>query len=147
MDIRPLSDDYAVSPQIAPEDIPAIAEAGFDTVVCNRPDGEIPPDLHAEALRPAIEAAGLRLVVNPVIGGALSMENVSAQKAAMQAGGKVLAYCASGNRSSIVWALALAGTRATEDLVAAGAQYGYQTPQFRDLIEKLAQESRARPGA
>jgi len=140
MDIRPLSDDYAVSPQIAPEDAPAIAAAGFDTVICNRPDGENPPELHAETLRAAIEGVGLRLVVNPVVGGALSMENVTAQKAAIEAGGKVLAYCASGNRSSIVWALALAGTRPTEDLVDAGARYGYQTPQFRDLIEKLAQE-------
>ena len=143
MDIRPLSDDYAVSPQIAPEDVPAIAEAGFDTVVCNRPDGEIPPELQAEALRPAVEAAGLRLVINPVVSGGLTMENVSAQKLAMDEGGRVLAYCASGNRSSIVWALALAGTRPTEELVAAGAQYGYQTPQFRDLIEKLARESGA----
>jgi uncharacterized protein (TIGR01244 family) len=140
MDIRPLSDDYAVTPQIAPEDAGAIAAAGFDTVVCNRPDGEVPPELQAEALRPALEAAGLRLVVNPVVGGALSMENVEAQKAAIEGGEKVLAYCASGNRSSIVWALALAGTRPTEELVAAGAQYGYQVPQFRELVDKLARE-------
>lgn len=143
MDIRPLSDDYAVSPQITAEDAPAIAAAGFDTVVCNRPDTEIPPELQAEALRPAIEAAGLRLVVNPVVGGALSEENVRAQKAAMEGGGRVLAYCASGNRSSIVWALALAGTRPTDELVAAGAKYGYQVPQFRELIERLARERRA----
>lgn len=140
MDIRPLSEDYAVSPQIEAGDAPAIAAVGFDTVVCNRPDGEVPPELAAEALRPALAAAGLELVVNPVVGGALSMENVAAQKAAMARGGRVLAYCASGNRSAIVWALALAGTRPTEELVAAGARYGYQTAKFRDLIEKLAQE-------
>ncbi|MCC5989800.1 MAG: TIGR01244 family phosphatase [Pararhodobacter sp.] len=139
MDIRPLDDGYAVSPQIAPEDIAAIAEAGFTTVIDNRPDAEIPPELHAEALRPALEAAGISLVVNPVVGGALTMENVEAQRAAIDsAPGKVLAYCASGNRSSIVWALALAGRRPTDELVAAGARYGYQVPQFRDMIEKLA---------
>lgn len=139
MDIRPLDENYAVSPQIAPEDIAAIAAAGFTTVIDNRPDGEIPPELHAEALRPAFEAAGIALVVNPVVGGALTMENVTAQRAAIDsASGKVLAYCASGNRSSIVWALAMAGRRPTGDLVAAGAQYGYQVPQFRDMIDKLA---------
>jgi uncharacterized protein (TIGR01244 family) len=140
MEIRPLSEDYAVSPQIEAGDAEAIAAAGFDTVVCNRPDGEVPPELSVEALRPALEAAGLRLVVNPVVGGAPSMENVAAQRAAMEGGRKVLAYCASGNRSSIAWALALAGTRPTEELVAAGARYGYQVPQFRDLIERLARE-------
>ena len=139
MDIRPLDDSYAVSPQITPEDIAAIAEACYTTVIDNRPDGEIPPELHAEVLRPALEAAGISLVYNPVVGGALGMDNVTAQREAIDAAsGKVLAYCASGNRSSIVWALALAGRRPTDELVAAGAQYGYQVPQFRDMIEKLA---------
>jgi len=140
MDIRPLTDAYSVTPQILAEDIPAIAAAGFTTVICNRPDGENPADLAAEALRPAIEAAGMVLVVNPVIGGALTMENVEAQRAALDgASGKVLAYCASGNRSSIVWALANAGRMPVDDLIAPGARYGYQVAQFRGLIEQLAQ--------
>ena len=140
MDIRPLTDAYSVTPQILAEDIPAIAAAGFTTVICNRPDGENPADLAAEALRPAIEAAGMVLVVNPVIGGALTMENVEAQRAALDgASGKVLAYCASGNRSSIVWALANAGRMPVDDLIAPAARYGYQVAQFRGLIEQLAQ--------
>lgn len=138
MDIRPLTDSYSVTPQILPEDIPAIAAAGYTTVICNRPDGENPPDLHADTLRSAVEAAGMGFVVNPVVGGALTMENVEAQREAIDAGGKVLAYCASGNRSSVVWALANAGRQPTDDLIAAGAQYGYQLGQFRELIDRLA---------
>ena len=42
MDIRPLDDRLSASPQIAPEDMPAIAEAGYRSVVSNRPDGESP---------------------------------------------------------------------------------------------------------
>ena len=42
MDPRTLTPRYTVSPQITPEDIPAIKEAGFTTVICNRPDQEIP---------------------------------------------------------------------------------------------------------
>ena len=138
MDIRPLTDSYSVTPQILPEDIPAIAAAGYTTVICNRPDGEIPPELHAETLRSAVEAAGMGFVINPVVGGALTMENVEAQRGAIDAGGKVLAYCASGNRSSIVWALANAGRQPTDALIAAGAPYGYQLGQFRELIDRLA---------
>ena len=139
MDIRPIDDGYAVSPQITPQDAEAIRAAGFTTVICNRPDGENPPDLQAEAIRAAIEGAGLRFVLNPVVGGAITMENVQAQGAALEAApGPVLAYCASGNRSSIVWALALAGTRPTDELVAAGARYGYATEQFRPMIDQLA---------
>lgn len=140
MDIRPLSETYAVSPQITPEDVPAIAAAGFTCVICNRPDAEIPAELSGATLQAAVEAAGLRFVMNPVVGGALGMEQVDAQRAAIDGtDGKVFAYCASGNRSSIVWALALAGRQPTDDLIAAGAQYGYQAAQFRDLIDRLAQ--------
>jgi len=141
MDIRPLTDSYAVSPQIAPEDVAAIAEAGYATVVCNRPDGEIPPELRADEIRKAVEAAGLRFVLNPVIGGAITMENVQAQGAAMQdSDGPVLAYCASGNRSSIVWALSQAGKRPTDKLVAVPARYGYALEPFRVTIDQLAQQ-------
>ncbi|MFU8897893.1 uncharacterized protein (TIGR01244 family) [Roseinatronobacter thiooxidans] len=140
MDIRPLTDDYAVSPQIAPTDVAAIAEAGFTTLVCNRPDGEIPPEVQADAIRAAAEAAGLHFVLNPVIGGAISMDNVTAQADAMQAStGPVLAYCASGNRSSIVWALAHAGTRPTDELIAIPARHGYGLEPFRATLDQLAQ--------
>ena len=139
MEIRPIADGYAVSPQITPEDVAAIREAGFTTVICNRPDGEIPPELQADTIRAAVEGAGMRFVLNPVIGGAITMDNVKAQGAALDgAEGPVLAYCASGNRSSIVWALSQAGKQPTDDLVAAGARYGYALEQFRPTIEQLA---------
>lgn len=139
LDLRRLTDTYAVAPQIAPEDLPAIAAAGFTTVIDNRPDGEIPGDLHTEAMRRAAEAAGLAFVANPVIGGALTMENVTAQAAAIQsATGPVLAYCASGNRSSVVWALAHAGKMPTDDLIGIPARFGYQLGHLRAQIEALA---------
>ena len=142
MEIRPLSETYAVSPQIMAEDIPALAEAGYAMVICNRPDAENPAELAAKVLRPLVEAAGMGFVVNPVVGSALTMEMVEAQRAAIDGTqGKVFAYCASGNRSSIVWALALAGRHPTDELINAGSKYGYQVAQFRDLIDRLAQEA------
>lgn len=139
LDIRRLTDTYAVAPQIAPEDLPAIRAAGFTTVIDNRPDGEIPGELHTQAMRAAAEAAGLAFVANPVIGGALTMENVTAQAAAVAAApGPVLAYCASGNRSSVVWALSHAGKLPTDDLIAIPARFGYQLGHLRSQIEALA---------
>ncbi|MDE3029426.1 MAG: TIGR01244 family phosphatase, partial [Paracoccaceae bacterium] len=41
MEIRALTPDYAVSPQIEPADVAAIKAAGYTTVICNRPDREI----------------------------------------------------------------------------------------------------------
>ena len=139
MDIRPLTETYAVTPQITSEDVADIASAGFTTVICNRPDGEIPPEYQANAIRAAVEAAGLRFVVNPVIGGAITMENVTAQGAAISDSvGPVLAYCASGNRSSIVWALSQAGRLTTDELIGIPARHGYSLEPFRPTIEQLA---------
>jgi len=141
MDIRPLTERYAVSPQIAPGDLVAIKAAGYTTVIDNRPDTEITPDLQAQTMRAAADALGLVFVVNPVIGGALTMENVTVQRAAIAAtSGPVLAYCASGNRSSVVWALSQAGTRPTEELIGLPARFGYQLEHLRGQIDALAAE-------
>lgn len=141
MTLRPLTERYAVAPQIAPADLPAIKAAGYTTIIDNRPDGEIPPDLHAATMQKAAEALGLTFVINPIIGGALTMDNVAAQKAVIDsAPGPILAYCASGNRSSIVWALALAGQRPTDELIAVPARFGYQLEGLRGQIDALARQ-------
>lgn len=139
MDIRALTPTYAVSPQIDPEDLPAIKAAGYAVVIDNRPDGEIPPHLHTDVMRQAAEGLGLTFVANPIIGGALTMDNVDAQRAAISAAtGPVLAYCASGNRSSVVWALAHAGLMPTDDLIGIPARFGYSLDHLRPTLEQLA---------
>lgn len=141
MDIRPLTPDYAVSPQIDPSDLPAIKAAGFAMVIDNRPDAEIPAPLHATTMQAAAQALGLAFVVNPVIGGALTLANVDAQRAAIAAAtGPVLAYCASGNRSSVVWALSQAGHLPVEDLIAIPARHGYQLEHLRPQLETLSRQ-------
>lgn len=144
MDIRALTPTYAVSPQIDPSDLPAIKAAGYTTVIDNRPDGEIPAHLHTPHMKAAAEALGLKFVANPVIGGALSMENVRLQAQVMaEASGPVFAYCASGNRCSVVWALMNAGKRSADDLIRTPAKYGYNLEPIRAQIEALATEAEA----
>ncbi len=138
MDIRPLTPEYAVAPQIDPEDFVAIKAAGFTRVINNRPDHENPPSHQTAAMRTAAEAAGLEYVVNPVIGGALTEANVEAQAAAIDsATGPVLAYCASGNRSSICWALAKVGPLSPDMLIAIAARQGYSLEWLRPQLEAL----------
>jgi uncharacterized protein (TIGR01244 family) len=141
MDIRALTPDYAVSPQIEPSDLVQIKAAGYRTVIDNRPDGEIPPDLQTPVMRAAAEALGLTFVANPVIGGQMTMDNVTAQAAAIAASaGPVFAYCASGNRSSVVWALSQAGKRPADELIGLPARFGYQLEHLRQQIEALARQ-------
>lgn len=139
MEIRSLTPDYAVAPQITVEDVPALKAAGFKTVICNRPDAEVTPDQQAAALRAAVEEAGLTWIDNPVSGSGMTAENIASQRAAIEAAtGPVFAYCRSGTRSAITWALSQAGRTATETLIAAAARGGYDLVSYRDRIEALA---------
>ncbi|ATI42308.1 TIGR01244 family protein [Pacificitalea manganoxidans] len=138
MDIRTLTPAYAVSPQIAPEELALIAEAGFRTVICNRPDAEVPPDFQADAIREAALAAGLKFVLNPVVHTAITPELIALQANTVEGPDQpVLAYCASGNRSTIVWALGQAATTPADELIATAAQAGYQLEGLRPQLDAL----------
>ena len=144
MEFRALTPSYAVSPQIEIADLATVKAAGFGVVIDNRPDGEIPNDLQTDAMRAAAEALGLIFVANPVIGGAITMANVTTQAEVLAAAQTpVFAYCASGNRSSVVWALALAGRLSTDDLIAIPARYGYNLEPLRAQLDALAAQSQA----
>ena len=144
MEFRALTPSYAVSPQIEIADLATVKAAGFGVVIDNRPDGEIPNDLQTDAMRAAAEALGLIFVANPVIGGAITMANVTTQPEVLAAAQTpVFAYCASGNRSSVVWALAQAGRLSTDDLIAIPARYGYNLEPLRAQLDALAAQSQA----
>ncbi|RMA43370.1 TIGR01244 family sulfur transferase [Rhodophyticola porphyridii] len=143
MDLRPITETYSVAPQLEPSDMPALAQAGVSTVICNRPDAENPPALQAAQMQAAAEAAGIAFVFNPIIGGGMTMDNVEEQADAIAgADGPVVAYCASGNRSSIVWALTRAGRMPTDEILAATRAAGYNLDGVRPQIEALAEQSK-----
>ena len=126
MDLRPLDEITSVAPMIDPADMAALAEGGIGTVICNRPDAEVPPSHQAEAMRRAAEAAGMAFVYNPLAMPNLSMAAIDEQADAIDgAEGRVLAYCASGTRSTIVWALGQAGVRPAAEIVERAAKAGY----------------------
>ncbi|NIY73859.1 TIGR01244 family phosphatase [Marivivens donghaensis] len=139
MDIRQITPAYSVTPQIDPADIPAIKEAGFVAIIDNRPDAEIPPEWHTDVMGAAAEAAGLAFTANPVTHAGLNMDMVATQMNAIEAaGGPVLAYCASGTRSSIVWSLGMAGKMPTEEIIKATADAGYDLAGLAPQIDGLA---------
>ncbi|TDL79692.1 TIGR01244 family phosphatase [Palleronia sediminis] len=134
-----MTSDYAVSPQIAPEDMAELARMGFVAVINNRPDHEVGPSEQAAAMRAAAEAAGLVYHDIPVENGGLTQAEVDAQgRAVAEADGKVLAWCRSGMRCAMVWALSQAGTRPTDEILEAGARAGFDLRGLRPQIERAA---------
>ncbi|MER9007076.1 MULTISPECIES: TIGR01244 family sulfur transferase [unclassified Mesorhizobium] len=106
MEYREISEDYSVSGQIQPEDAAAIKEAGFKSVICNRPDDEQPDQPSADSVKAAVEAAGLAFRYIPVISGQITAENVEDQAEALEAlEVPVFAYCRSGARCTNLYGL------------------------------------------
>lgn len=99
MEIRQITEDYSVAGQITPEDVAAIAGAGFRSIICNRPDGEATEQPDHGSVEAAARAAGLTFRYIPVISGQMTPDNVSDQADALDELPKpVLAYCRSGAR-------------------------------------------------
>lgn len=135
MDIRQLTPRYFVSPQISPEDMQALKDAGITLILCNRPDPEVPPSHCAEAIRTAAEAAGLKFALVPLTHQSM-VPPVIAENRDLGANTDevVLAYCASGTRSTIAWALGQAGEMAPDEIVAAARDGGYDLSNIRHVL-------------
>ncbi|MCO6382707.1 TIGR01244 family sulfur transferase [Oceanicola sp. 502str15] len=135
---RQLTPKLSVSPQISPEEVQALAEAGFATVICNRPDGEVPPGLQAADIGAAVEAAGLVFVVNPVVHSSMTPEVVASQREAIESSpGPVLAYCQSGTRCTVLWMLGAAASTPPDELIATAARAGYDLAALAPRLEAL----------
>ena len=139
--MRQLSPTFFVSPQIEVEDLPALKEAGITHILCNRPDAEVPPSHQAEAVRAAVEEAGLTFVENPFSHSAFDFALVETQADAIAASdGPTFAYCASGNRSSVLWAMGAvkAGEVTPAEAIAAARAAGYDLSGLAPQLEMLA---------
>ena len=88
----------------------------------------------------AAAAAGLNYVEIPVGHAGFSEPQVDAMIAALeQAEGPILAYCRSGTRSTLLWALAQAKQGENPDAIARAAmQAGYDISPVRAMVDMLA---------
>ncbi|MDB5677707.1 TIGR01244 family sulfur transferase [Sphingomonas bacterium] len=141
--IRNVDDSISVAPQIQPEDIAAIKAAGFAAVVNNRPDDEQAGQPAGDAIRAAVEAAGLAYTAIPIGQGGFSHPQVAAMVDVLEdAQGPVLAFCRSGTRSCNLWALARARMGDDpQELIEKGAGAGYDLEGLRPLLDQLAAQA------
>ncbi len=125
-DIRSVTSDFAVAPQLQPVDLAEAAHRGFKLVINNRPDGEAPGQPTSAQIQQAAEAAGLAYAYIPVQGGP-TPDQIKAVRAAVDgASGPVLAFCRSGTRSIVTWSLGQAeGGGRNQDLIDLGREAGY----------------------
>lgn len=139
MDIRRITPDFYVSPQISVEDIPGIVQAGIKRVICNRPDEEVPPAFQQDAIEASARAAGLEFVVCALTHQSMVPAVIDENRAFIDtAPGPALAYCASGTRSTIAWAIGMANDLDHDEIIEAAAQAGYDIRGLKPTLQAIA---------
>lgn len=137
---RQLSDRVYASPQIGTAEVAEAARMGVGLIVNNRPEGESDDQVPGSEIESAARAAGMNYVAIPVTHAGFSEGQMKAMAAALASTDKpILAYCRSGTRSTLLWALAQASEgKQPDDLAAAAAAAGYDLTPVRPLLDMLA---------
>lgn len=126
MDLRTITEEFSVSPQIAVGDVQDIAGAGFRSILCNRPDGEEVGQPAFDAVAAAAEAEGLEARHVPMGHAGVPPQTLAAFRAALEELPKpVLAYCRSGTRCMVLWSITQYGTLDDAEIIARARAAGY----------------------
>ncbi len=136
MDIKNLSPNLAVSAQILASDLQALAEAGFKSLICNRPDGEGSDQPNFAEIAQAAALLGMQASYLPAETGKVRDEDGRAFGALLHTlPGPVLAYCRTGMRSTTMWALSQAGTTPLPHILEASRKAGFD---MQPLVQRIA---------
>jgi uncharacterized protein (TIGR01244 family) len=136
---RKITDGIYASPQITADQIAEATALGIKLIVNNRPEGEGDDQTPGEEIEAAARAAGMDYVAIPVTHSGFSEPQVKAMADALDTTqGGVLAYCRSGTRSTLLWALAEASQGGDPDaLTNMAAKAGYDVSPIRPLMDML----------
>lgn len=137
---RQLTPTTFASPQITLDDVALAKAQGITLIINNRPEGESEDQTSGAAIEAAARALGMDYIAIPVTHAGFSEAQVKAMGDALAgAGGPVLAYCRSGTRSTLLWALAMAANGDNPDeLATQAAAAGYDIAPVRALVDMLA---------
>ncbi|MEO8547124.1 MAG: TIGR01244 family sulfur transferase [Sphingomicrobium sp.] len=134
--IRQLDDRTLVSGQISPGDVAEFVRQGVTMIVNNRPDGEDEGQPHSAEIEEAAAQAGVEYRFIPIVRGIGPADVHAMQDAIRECGdGKLLAFCRSGNRSTLAWAVARAEDGVSrEELERCAAQAGVDLGPVAHLL-------------
>lgn len=125
-----------VAPQLTAEDVARAKVAGIAVIVNNRPDGEEPGQPRGESIAAAAAAAGIAYLDAPVGRMGVNARHLDTFDDAIGQGGAVLAYCRSGMRSTIVWAMARSRAgRSIDEIIEQANEAGYDISGQRGMLE------------
>ncbi len=121
-----VTETLSVSQQIQVGDIEAIKAGGFRSILCNRPDNEEPGQPPFAVIEAGARAAGIEIRHQPVVSGRLTEADVIGFKEALREMPEpIFAYCRSGTRCIMLWALAARAERPMAEVLEIAKKAGY----------------------
>ena len=125
MKIVKLTENVAVSEQVTPENVAAIAAAGYKVLVNNRPDGEEANQPSNADIAAAAQAAGMEYHYMPITAGNFPGPDFGRMRNLLDDRVRpVLAFCRSGTRCTNLW-VASRDDKSMEQARAQARQLGY----------------------
>ncbi|NVK46366.1 MAG: TIGR01244 family phosphatase [Rhodobacteraceae bacterium] len=104
MRIKRLNGMFTVATQLEPSKIQKVAEKGYKTIICNRPNGEGADQPGFDEITRIASKFGLKTVYIPIqLGGASAADHAAFARAIEEMPKPILAYCRSGTRSATLW--------------------------------------------
>jgi uncharacterized protein (TIGR01244 family) len=107
MNYRSIDSMFAVAGQLQPSAVIEIAEAGFKTIVCARPDYEDPGQPTFAEIASKAAALGLQAVHIPISGGVTDGAVSRMNRAMREMPKPMFGYCRSGNRAGNLYSAAV----------------------------------------
>lgn len=141
---RKIDEKTYASPQIGIAEVAYAKALGIGLIVNNRPEGEADDQTPGAEIERAAREAGMDYIAIPVSHAGFSIPQVEAMQQALTSAGDapVLAYCRSGTRSTLLWALAQARSGANpDDIAAKAAGAGYDIGPIRATVDMLASQA------
>lgn len=139
MDIRKIDDTISVAPQITVQDVAEIARQGFKTLVANRPDREELGQPSMADIEAAAREHGLNWVYMPVESGNITDQDIDAFAPMIRDADKpVLAFCRSGTRCTVLWALSAVRDTSAQEVFSKARNAGYD---ISGLAPRMAQQA------
>ena len=137
MNLKPLSRDLSVMPQIEATEVAGLAARGFKSIIGNRPEGEAPDQPAWSSLAVEAERQGMSARQIPVVPGQISPDDVRRFAEALRdLPTPIAAFCRTGTRSAMLWALANPEKLSVDERVATAAAQGYDVAPLRERMER-----------
>ena len=144
MKIAILTPNVTALPQPSVEEIEELADRGYRSIIGNRPDGEAPDQPAWQELKAAALARGMEAVHIPVVASKIGEADVRAFREALERLPKpIAAFCRTGTRSTLMWALANEDSLTVDERIQIAAKEGYDLEPFRALLTQDMSHARS----